>query len=327
MQFTTGVVPPDPDPDPDPDPAGPDGAHRLAGAGRYDTAVQVALDRFDPADVDTVFVATGTNFPDALAGGPLAAQRHAPILLVSPTTLPEVVADALATLGPSEVIAFGGAGAVSDDVLAAAAAAAGGAATDRVAGNDRYETAAAIADAMDTTGVSGVFLATGTNFPDALAGGPASGGAPILLSHPSRLPDATRTALAALTPSSVTALGGAAVVPAEILSEAATVAGGAATARLAGDGRFDTAAAIATTLGDVDTVYVAVGTNFPDALAASPAASAEGAPIVLTLTDTLPQATIDYLDGLSAIRRIVILGGTAVVDAGVAQQLEGFLTP
>ena len=305
----------------------PGGVHRLSGDDRFETAVAVALDRFDPADVDTVYLAVGSNFPDALTGGPLAAQDGAPILLVRTESLPEVVGSALGTLGPSRVVAFGGTAAISDAVLAAAGAAAGaGVATDRIAGLNRYETAAAIAAALDTTGVTSAFLATGANFPDALAGGPATGGAPILLASSSGLPDATAGALAALGPDVVVGLGGAAAVSDETLAAAAAAAGGGAgTDRLFGPDRFTTATQIAGTLSGVDTAYVAVGTNFPDALAAGSAAFGEGAPIVLTRTDALPETTTAYLDGIVGLRRIVVLGGAGAVAPDVAATLESLL--
>ena len=298
------------------------GVVRLSGDDRYTTAVEVALDRFDPDDVDTVYLAVGGNFPDALAGGPLAAQDGAPILLVRTDSLPDVVGSALGTLGPSRVVALGGSAAISESVLDAAATAAGaGTATDRISGLNRYETAAAIASAMDTSGVATAFLATGTNFPDALAGGPATDGAPILLTLPGSLPAATATALGDLGPATVTALGGVAAVADDTLTAAGTAAGGATTSRLSGADRFLTATAIADSLSGVDTVYVAVGTNFPDALAAGPAAFGEGAPIVLTRTDALPDTTTAYLDGIVGLRRIVVLGGVGAISDAVAAEL------
>ncbi len=302
------------------------GVVRLSGPDRYETAVAVALDRFDPADVDTVYLAVGSNFPDALAGGPLAAQDGAPILLVRTDSLPDVVGSALGTLGPSRVVALGGGAAISQAVLDAAADAAGaGTATDRIAGDTRYDTAAAIAAALDTTGVDTAFLATGTNFPDALAGGPATGGAPILLTLPGSLPSATAAALDDLGPATVTALGGVAAVAEDTLTAAGVAAGGASTDRLSGADRFLTATAIAQSMSGVDTVYVAVGTNFPDALAAGPAAFGEGAPIVLTRTDALPDTTVAYLDGIVGLRRIVVLGGVGAISDEVAVELAGFV--
>ena len=307
------LLPPDVDP----------GVDRLAGDDRYETAVAVALDRFDPADVEVVYLATGADFPDALAGVPLAAAMDAPILLTRSTSLPAVVQDAIETLTPSTVVALGGPAAVADEVLAAAGDAAG-AEVERLFGTDRYATAAAIAGAMDTSGVDRVFLATGLDFPDALAGGPTTEGAPILLTRPDRLPAATAGALGALDSARVIALGGASAVGEDVLVEAGAVSG-AATSRIAGDDRFATAAALAATVADPSVAYVAVGTNFPDALAAGSAATAEGAPILLTRTGALPDATVGFLEALASLRRIVVLGGEGAVSADVADALGALL--
>ena len=296
------------------------GVHRLSGDNRYETAVANALARFDPADVDTVFLATGTNFPDALAGAPLAIDRGAPILLVTPTSLPEVTAGALGTLDPDVVIALGGTAAVGDEVLAAAATAAGaGTTTDRIFGANRYETAAAIARAMPASDTA--FLSTGGNFPAALAAGSATEGAPILLTPSSALASATSDVLGELGPASVVALGGTAVVAEDVLSAAGTAAGDAATFRAAGSNRYATGVEIAERLPTPDTVYVAVGTNFPDALAGGPSAFGEGAPIVLVTKETIPTVVRDWLDALPGLRRVVILGGEGAVSAAVAADL------
>ena len=61
---------------------------RLAGSDRYATSVQVSRSAYGSSD--SVFIATGTNFPDGLAGGPVAALLPGPLLLVSPTQLPGV---------------------------------------------------------------------------------------------------------------------------------------------------------------------------------------------------------------------------------------------
>ena len=310
----------------------PGGVVRLAGESRYETAADVALERFDPADVDTVLLATGTNFPDALAGGSLAAALGAPILLVAPGELPDVTAAALATLDPDEVVALGGEVAVGEDVLAAAASAAG-ATADRISGDDRYATATAIADALGDAGgdLTRAFVAIGTNFPDAVAAGPATAGAPILLTDGTALSGPTAAWLDRVRPAAVTAVGGEAVLLPAVLDAAAASAGGAAVDRLAGESRYLTATAIADTLGTgddaPDTVYVAVGTNFPDALTGGPAAAAEGAPVVLAAggADELPADTAAWLDALPALRRVVVIGGDAVVTPAVATQLTDLL--
>lgn len=301
-------------------PGGPDGTYRVSGSNRFETAAEVALDRFVVGQVDVAYLATGTNFPDALAGGPLAAVTQGPILLAERDVLPPDTRDALAVLQPGRVVALGGAQAVSDAVLNQAAAAAGGATTDRLWGPDRYATAAAIAAALPATGT--VFVTTGENFPDALAGGAATGGSPILLVAPTALPGPTREALETMRPDRVVALGGANAVSDAVLAEAGQAAGGAVTSRLSGDDRYATAVGIAKSLPTPDAVYVATGVAFPDALAGGPAASGEGAPTLLVTRDAVPQVVTAYLESLPGLRRVVVLGGTVAVSDEVMVELQ-----
>jgi len=181
---------------------------RIGGADRYETSALVAATF--PTGIPLVFVATGEDFPDALAGGAAAARGQAPVLLTPSTVLPDVTADALTALAPQAVVVLGGTGAVSAEVFDAIAAIVP--ATSRVAGVDRYETAAAIAMAYERD--SAPMIATGADFPDALAGGALAGnlGVPLLLTPSAALPTATATALEQLSPQGITILGGTGVV-------------------------------------------------------------------------------------------------------------------
>lgn len=101
--------------------------------------------------VDVVFIATGRNFPDALAGGVLATSRNAPLLTVEKDSIPRATADALTALDPNRIVVFGGRAAVSDAVVARLRAFARADDADevtRIAGGDRHATAAAVADAL-----------------------------------------------------------------------------------------------------------------------------------------------------------------------------------
>ncbi|MEO7296678.1 MAG: cell wall-binding repeat-containing protein, partial [Candidatus Limnocylindria bacterium] len=90
------------------------GVTRLAGADRYATAVAVSSGTFTTAD--TVFIATGLNFPDALGGGPVAGGLPGPLLLVPGTAVPPSVATELRRLDPDSVFILGGPSAVSEGV-------------------------------------------------------------------------------------------------------------------------------------------------------------------------------------------------------------------
>ena len=90
---------------------------RLAGPDRYATAVQVSRASYGTAGSDAVYVATGMNYPDGLAGGPVAALLPGPLILVPPTQLPAVVANEIVRLGPGKVYVLGGITSVSEAVV------------------------------------------------------------------------------------------------------------------------------------------------------------------------------------------------------------------
>ena len=186
---------------------------RGAGTDRYATA-SVVSGVFAP-DTTAVYVATGQSFPDALAGTAAAAKDGAAILLTTPTALPAATAQALQRLRPPRITILGGTNAVSATV--ASQLAQYSPTVSRIGGADRYATAAAIAAATFTS-ATGSYLASGTGFPDALAGGSAAGssGQPLLLVQPGCVPTAPGAELGRLDPSSITLLGGTAVLTGNI---------------------------------------------------------------------------------------------------------------
>ena len=114
----------------------------------------VALTGGQPAEaidgpVEVVYVATGRNFPDALAGSTLAATAGAPLLTVEPNLpLPDTTITALQSLDPNRIVVLGGPVAVSDAVVGALTAHTRSGSVTRIEGTDRHDTAAAIADAL-----------------------------------------------------------------------------------------------------------------------------------------------------------------------------------
>lgn len=291
---------------------------RLAGSDRSATAAAVSAARFDPG-VEVAYVATGENFPDALAGGPLAGTRRAPILLVGRDTLPPSTAAELTRLAPASIRILGGAPAVSDAVVAQLAGLTAGD-VQRIEGPNRFGTAAAVAVGGFEAGVADVFVATGANFPDALAGGAAGAvaGIPVLLTNGDSIPQETQAALEALQPGRITVLGSDPVVTDAVVAELAGLTAGTVR-RLAGPNRFATAAAIAadTFPGGAPVVYLATGGNFPDALAGAPAAGSEGGPLLLVNTECAPAETIAAIGSLGP-SRVVVLGGESVVSPAAA---------
>ncbi|MBO3664991.1 cell wall-binding repeat-containing protein [Microbacterium stercoris] len=93
--------------------------------------------------------------------------------------------------------------------------------------------------------------------------------------------------------------------------------------RLAGADRYSTSVAISQQYSaGVPVVYIAAGTAFPDGLSAAPAAAAQGGPLLLTAPNQLPAVVRDELLRLQP-QKIVVVGGTGAVSAGVYAQLAG----
>lgn len=197
----------------------------------------------------------------------------------------------------------------------------------RLAGGDRYATAAAISRSRFGGGASTVFIATGGSFPDALAGSPAAAKAngPILLTGRDSLPAATVTELNRLNPSRIVILGGTGSVSTAVASRLGGYADNLV--RWAGADRFATAAAISRSsfAPGVAAVYIATGSTFPDALSGGAVAGRNGGPILLVKRGALPSATATELDRLNP-GKIIILGGTGAVSNAVADAVRRFAT-
>jgi len=297
---------------------------RIAGADRYATAAAVSRAHFGPG-VPVAYVATGTNFPDALAGGPAAGIQGGPVLLTERGGLPQATRDELTRLRPGRIVVLGGTGAVSATVAQQLQAYAS-APVERLQGADRFATAVAVSRSAFAPGVPAAFVATGASFPDALAAGPAAikAGGPVLLTQPGSLPAATRDELVRLAPATIYLLGGTAAVS-ESVRLAIAQATGKPVVRLAGADRFATAVAVSKTFFNLPpSVYLATGANFPDALATVPAAGRAGSPLLLVQRDGIPSSVASELLRLHPPRTF-LSGGAAVILDTVMSQLRALL--
>ncbi|TDB37783.1 MAG: cell wall-binding repeat-containing protein [Actinobacteria bacterium] len=171
-----------------------DSVERLAGTDRYATSAKCAARVAQiTGTVDGAFVVRGDSFPDALAVAPFAYTQAMPVLLTRPTSLPGSIASFLDVNNVPNVYIAGGTNVVSSGVAGSLDRLNGGATVvERIAGSDRYHTARKVADFGVAKGwgtYAFVGVATGANFPDALAGGVACGrmGGVLLLTKPSAL--------------------------------------------------------------------------------------------------------------------------------------------
>lgn len=191
---------------------------RESGDDRFETAAQVSASTF-ASGVSVVYVASGFNFPDALAGGPVAARGDGPVLLTTPGALPVATANELKRLKPKKIVLLGGTGAIAAAVVSQLSSLAPS--VTRVAGTDRFETAANASASAFPAGAAIVYIANGFNFPDALAGGPVAGldRGPVLLTTPTGLPPATEKEVKRLNPKKIVVLGGVKAVADTVLTQ------------------------------------------------------------------------------------------------------------
>ncbi|MCR8670929.1 ExeM/NucH family extracellular endonuclease [Agrococcus sp. HG114] len=254
-----------------------------AGTDRYESNVAVSRALFAPGT--DVIIASGAVFADALTAGPAAASAGASLLLSPQAALLPVTLDELERLQPGTVTIVGGTPSVSTAVVDQVMAAVPGAEVSRIAGSDRFETAALIADRYFGT-AEHAFIASGEHFADAVSASgvaAAMGESPVLLTPNDRTSAFTSAALESLGATAATVLGSSATISdfTEARYETET---GLDLTRVAGTDRYATNVALIRafiTPVERQPIVVAAGTNFPDALSASAVAGVHGAPVVL----------------------------------------------
>ncbi|MGV3734094.1 MAG: cell wall-binding repeat-containing protein [Microcella sp.] len=296
---------------------------RLAGADRYATAVEISEFAYSSGS-DVVYLAVGSNFPDGLAAAPAATKQGGPLLLVARTAIPAVVAAELVRLDPSRAVIVGSEAVVSDVVSSQLRTLLPGVVVERDAGLNRYQTAIAVSQ-RGFSSASVAFIATGENFPDALAASAAAGylSGPVLLVRSTQraVDDATAAELARLGVSTVYIAGSTAVVTAELESSLRALPGVSTVERLQGRDRFATAAAVNARIFEAGTHgFIASGMNFPDALSAAAAAGAMGAPLHLSNGVCTPTASLQQLVD-AGVTRVAFAGGTGVLRSTVTEFL------
>lgn len=319
---------------------------RIAGDSRYLTAVAVSEVAYKaPAEADTVVLASGENFPDALAGSVLAAKLKAPILLTKKDSIDAKTLAEIARLKATKVVVLGGEKAIDDSVLNVLTAK--GYAVRRIAGENRYETAVLIAKELESSS-NEVFLATGENYADALAIGPyaAAQGIPILLTTSDALHKDTAKALKGKT---VTILGGEKAVSNAVVREIEEINGVKPT-RIAGANREKTALAIAKKYFSNPTpseLIAVTGDNFADAVVgayfgATFAGGESGALPIVLVRDTLSDEVDKYIRGFAiddegelvddppaaptaSVTKVYIIGGPKAVSEAAEAELEAAL--
>ena len=297
---------------------------RVAGDSRYLTAIEISKKNWTSSTY--VVLATGEHWPDALVANPLAAALGAPILTTPPTHLDSDVLAEMRRLGATEVIVVGSVNAVSGQVVSDLVGA-GFALQDieRIGGSDRFDTSVRVAErVMIQRGVPPkVVMATGLAYPDALAvaGYAARAGMPILLTQPGFVPAATAREIDLIDPEGTIIVGGEAAISSSVASTMPSPE------RIGGDNRYDTARLIAEYAFahgmTYDSVVVATGTDYADALVAGPWVSAMEGMMILTDPETISAETdLFFNDHSSSVDDIYVVGSPAAVRQDVVDDIR-----
>ncbi|MHB1653243.1 MAG: cell wall-binding repeat-containing protein [Desulfitobacteriaceae bacterium] len=186
---------------------------QIGGADRYETSYLICQ-QIGAAPGTPLVIASGENFPDALAVSTFAARNGWPILLTASNSLSANMENYLSSNQPKTVYIVGGGGVVSFPVEARVKELAPSAQITRLGGSDRYDTATKIVKQF-APNPSVVYLASGNGFADALAGSvlAAHNGAPIVLvDSTTELPSPILSFLSQCRKTEIRALGGTGVV-------------------------------------------------------------------------------------------------------------------
>ncbi|MFP3355838.1 cell wall-binding repeat-containing protein [Planococcus sp. SIMBA_143] len=282
---------------------------RLSGESRYDTAIAVSKQGWDSAD--TVVIARGDQYADALTAAPLADQEDAPVLLTRSGSLPSAVVEEIERLGATKAIVLGGSLAVSEDVADQLGDL--GLEVDRVGGKTRYETAVAIADELVTDATDAVVV-SGMDFPDALSAGSyaAINDKPILLTRPDSVPAVIEAELEEYE--TTTVIGGTLAVSEDVADSLPNAT------RVSGANRYLTSLAVAEQLFENAVEGLAAnGQNFPDALTGNVLAAAYDAPMLLVKQDSVNEAVETRAHYYGTV---FTTGGTLAVSPEVVKALH-----
>lgn len=291
---------------------------RIGGADRYDTAVRVA--RASTPGATAVVLASGTDagMADALVAAPLARKRAAALVLTGPSQLPASVSADLRARRATSATIVGGTGVISANVESQLRAL-GVTTIDRIAGRNRYDTAAKVAvrmgaspDVLVASGLSGA-MADGL----VLSGPGAALARPVLLVTPDRVPGETTYALGKVGAVRSVVAGGTGVVSDAVLRQLP------APRRVAGVDRYATGVAVARwAQALMPARQVLMSSGEPTALVDTLSGGQLGRITLYATATAMPASTAGWLDAAPGLEDVTVLGGTAAISDLVAGRAQ-----
>lgn len=302
-------------------------AERISGTNRFATSAQVSAE-YESTEDGVVYIANGFSFADALSAAPAAAFESGPLLLVQPNSIPSVIASEIVRLEPSRIVIAGGTGVVSNGVQQQLQALVPSAQVDRVGGSNRYDTSRLLSEyAFGASGAPIAWVATGADFPDALSSAAAAGatGSPVILvkGQSDAIDAATVDLFETLGTEGVFAAGGSGVIKQTLLDSIDDLPLVDIYERVFGTNRYATSLDVYRwfnlrwTNQFTETVYLAVGTGFADALAGAALAGRDEAPMFIVPGTCIPEGIRAAIAAANP-EKVVLFGGTGALSAAVA---------
>lgn len=305
---------------------------RIYGANRYETAVDIAS-RFNGDNVENVIIASGNDFPDALTGSILSKKLNAPILLADKSisgSMDSINYIKKHLCAKGNIYILGGNASISEEyenqlkIL-------GNYNIKRLEGKDRFSTNSTIISSANVEKGTPVIIVNGFNFADALSISniSASKGYPIIMSKSDKLTDKAREILKNIEPSQVFIVGGqSSINNTEICDIKDTIKGldDSKIIRIGGLNRYETSINICKYFDlKGDTVFIASGENFPDALSGSSLAAKLDAPVILTNgKDTSMEK--NYLCSTN-YNNVILLGGEFSTSNNIEKTISNETDP
>ncbi len=297
---------------------------RIAGIDRYATSLEISRKTFSAGECTAAVLVSGAGFADALSASGLAGAVHGPIILCSQSVAPAGTLDEFHRLGVTTVFVVGGTGSISDRALYPFEL--GGLSTVRLAGANRFDTSARVAEEVARLGgeVGTVYAVSGYQFADGLSVSPLAFATrrPVLLTLPDSVPGAVSSVVASLGVQHVQIVGGTAAVGAGAVADFG--ASGAIVERIAaGLDRYATAVQLANRAASDgalswSAVGISQGLGYQDALSGSTWCGSRRGMLLLTNPRALSAPTASALKiQRSTIAKVAVFGGSGSVSASV----------
>lgn len=285
-------------------------ANRLYGSTRYETSYEVF--KMGWSSSETVVLASGLDYPDALCATPLASKYDAPILLAKNTSLNNQadLTSLLKSRGVKNVFIVGGTGVLPSSFEGELASM--GISSKRLGGINRYETSVKVAQELGSN-TGEMALVSGLDFADGLSMSSIAGkrNMPILLSGNNYIPQEVANYIAGAGINKTYVIGGTGAISNNISNMLPNVE------RLGGKNRYETSKQIFNRFRNelnLSNFYIASGLDFPDALASSALASKQNSFVVLSNVNYAEQEVKDVVSSSrGSIQNLYVLGGNTIV--------------